>query len=218
MSNLVVLQWPAPDNVSVAAAQTVAAEGYLNLLYTQNDPVYVVFPNMQRTISFTSGVNLSGVSFEIIGTDLYGDYYTPEIVVGPNATTVYSANEYHRIYSIQALSSTGANTISVGMGPTSSVQWIPLDGNRQFFQTSIQAVKTGTVTYSVNQTLDAPEFYLNGKSIVNTPTAFPINATLTGATSNQIYYLASPATALQLDVDPTSTGSLTLTILQQGMW
>jgi hypothetical protein len=218
MSNLIVVNWPAPSTTAVAPAQTAATLGYLSLNTYINDPAFVVFPNMQRTISFTSAANLSGIQFEIIGTDFFGNYYAPEVVSGPNATTVYSTNQYHKIYSIQALGSTGVNTVSVGTGPDSAIQPIGMDGNRQFFQASIQAVVTGSVTYSMTQTLDAPETSQNGQSIVNNITLFPINATLTGATTNQLYYLQNPVSALQLSVDNTSTGSLTLTILQQGMW
>jgi hypothetical protein len=49
------------------------------------------------------------------------------------------------------------------------------------------------------------------------PTSFAVTAALTAATTNQIYNLNSPAYALQGVINANSTGSLTLTFLQQGI-
>jgi hypothetical protein len=72
---------------------------------------------------------------------------------------------------------------------------------------TIQAVVSGTATYSVTQTLDDP-------NTVAVLTWFPVVAALTAATTNQISAISqSPVRALRFQVTAGS-GSVTFTVLQ----
>jgi hypothetical protein len=223
MSNLIVVNFPASSATAVAPLQTLAAAGNLTL----NSPLattgagnsFIQFPNIQRAISLTSANNLSAVNFTITGKDINGVVVT-ETRAGPNNNTVATTAQFSIVTSISA--SAAAAAVSAGTGTIGTSQWILLDGMRKDFQASLQCVISGTVTYNVSKTLDAPETYAintatGGTNILNTPTAFAIDASLTGATTNQFFYLTNPVTAVRTDIQTGSTGSLTFTILQQGV-
>jgi hypothetical protein len=223
MSNLIVVTFPASSTTAIAPLQTLAAAGNLALnsalINTGVGSPNISFPNIERTISLTSANNLSAINFTVNGFD-YNGVAATQTIAGPNANTVYTTTQFNTVTSISAPAAVAA--VSAGTGTAASSPWIVLDGLRGFFQASLQCVVTGTVTYDVDQTLDAPETYAintsNGATnIINTPTPFNVDASLTAATTNQFFYLTSPVTALKVSTELGSTGSLTFTILQQGV-
>lgn len=216
MARLITLSFPA-SNTQLLLSTTVAGGGATASI-PLNNPYPFVFPDLARTITLTSTDNLTGVNFTITGTDQFGNAST-EVLAGPGAT-VTSVNKYNTITNI---SSSGVYTnFSIGSGSTGTFQWIKLNTMNVDAQVSIAGEITGTINYSVNQTLDTLEKYVAaGPSftyVVNTtPISFPVVAALTNATTNQIYYLPSPVTALQGIVNSSGGGALTLNILQQGL-
>jgi hypothetical protein len=220
MSILTVVNYPAASTTAVALAQTFTAAQSLLLVAQVNNLNSYTFDSVQRQLTLTSASNVSNVNFVITGIDIYGNPAS-ETLAGPNANTVTSTNYYFSISSIvpSANATNPAFTVSVGMSNAGQSCWIQLDTERKYFQASIQVAVTGTVDYSVVQTLDALRTYNNftGQYVVNTsPTTFPLDAALTGASTKQIYYLPSPTNALQFTLDNTSSGSITFTLVQQG--
>jgi hypothetical protein len=103
-----------------------------------------------RRILFTPAGNESANSFYISGTDWNGSPVS-EVLAGANATAFYSAMDYKTVTQIWALNTT-ASTITVGTTTIASSPWVRFD-EYSTFPTAIQVTVTGTVSYTVQQTL-----------------------------------------------------------------
>jgi hypothetical protein len=119
-------------------------------------PYPVLFPDLTRQITLTSTDDLSAVNFTITGIDGYSNVIS-EVLVGPHGATVTSAYYYNTITSISA---SGAYTnFSIGYGSTAVSTWLSLNTMSPYPSYSIQATVYGTINYSVNQTLDAIQYF-----------------------------------------------------------
>ena len=88
--------------------------------------------------------------------------------------------------------------------------WIPMDDNQAAFNASIAVAVSGTLTYSVEFTLD------NVQDPAITPTVF--STTLVGATASQSLAVHYPVKAFRLNVTAFTIGSATITVLQGSSW
>ena len=99
---------------------------------------------------------------------------------------------------------------SVTVSSQAASAWIPLDYKQAPFNATVAVVVSGTLTYSVEYTVDN---VLAGESA----TAFAAeDASLVGATANQAGSILAPVTAVRLNVTAYTSGSATMTILQGG--
>lgn len=80
--------------------------------------------------------------------------------------------------------------------------WIPLDDNQAAFSATIAVAVSGTLTYSVEFTLD------NIQDPAVTPVAFPIG--LVGETTSNTTFIRSPVKAIRLNVTSFTSGSATI--------
>lgn len=94
-------------------------------------------------------------------------------------------------------------------GSTSSTGWVPMNFKNVSVDISITALLTGTNTYSVKYTLD--DIY----DTAVTPNAFNCASNLISATTTQSGTVGFPVAALQ--VTGSGTGSVAITILEQGL-
>jgi hypothetical protein len=184
-------------------------------------PYPFIFPNFARTVSFHSTSDLSGITFTVSGKDQYG-YDLENSLVGPTANnTVYTLVLYHTIDNIEADGAIA--NLSIGSGPTGVSQWIPVNNFSVEGSINLQIDRTATITYSVTQTNDVLESYESAGAtysyvVNNEVNSFPVDASLTAATTNQLYKVAIPAAAYQIAITLSSgNGALTFTILQQGV-
>jgi hypothetical protein len=217
MARLITLSFPASNTQALLTTQ--AAGGGVGVIIPLATPYPYVFPQLARTITISSTDDLAAVNFTISGTNQFG-VVTTEVLAGPNNNTVTSVHQYNTITSI--VSSGAATNFSIGSGSTGIFQWTRLDTNNIDFQVTIAAEITGTINYSITQTVDLLDKYVTaGPSfsyVVNTtPISFPVTAGMTAATTNQIYGMTSPAIALQAIVNSSTGGTLTVNILQQGL-
>lgn len=180
----------------------------------------IEFYHLQRTITLTSPANVdnSGVNFTITGTNQYNTPIT-EVLAGPNANTVTSVHQYHTITSI--VPSGEFFSMSMGTGSTGIIQWCYLNQTQNPPNTVIQLDITGTINYSVTQTLDGQGAYVQSGGAYSyvqniTPASFAVVAALTGATTDQIYNLTTAATGLQTIINSSTGGSLLFTLQQPG--
>lgn len=218
MARLITLSFPA-QNSQLLLPTTVAGGGATSSIPLAN-PYPFIFPDLARTITLTSTDNLSAVNFTIHGTDQFGNTIS-EVLAGPNNNTVTSVNKYN---TITAIASSGNYThFSIGSGSTGTFQWIKFNTFNVDPNITISAEVLGTINYTVNQTIDSLGSYVSVGPFFNyvqntSPVSFPVTANLTAATTNQIYTLNTPVTALQGLVNSSSAGgSLTLNFLQQGI-
>ena len=106
-----------------------------------------------RRILFTTSANDSAKTATVVGTDYNGTPIT-EVVSLTNVGTSYTNMDFKTVTSIY-MSATAAGAITVGTNNVASSMWVRLDEYAQP-QTAIQLTVTGTVTYSVQQTLQDP--------------------------------------------------------------
>lgn len=166
-----------------------------------------------RRILFTPTGNESANTFTLVGTNASGMPQT-EVLTGANATSFYSNLDFATVTSIK-LANAAAASITVGTNNVASSPWVRFD-DYSLSQTSIQCTVSGTVTYSLQQTLQDPNSPTNpvapySVNWLNSSDAAAVNATSTVQSS----YQYSPAFAR---VTITSgTGSVTATFTQFGV-
>lgn len=240
MSQEVIINFPAPNTTSVAPLQTPGVAGNLILVSYLNAanlppltaaPTFpfppnisfpaalryppVVFPGVQLIISITSAMNASLGTYTLIGEDIRGNVIS-ENLGGPNIGTTTSANLYHKLYAVYVNNAGVGITVSVGYtnattnANVSTSMWVNGDHFRPYAQTSIRATITGSITYSIKQTLDDP-------LQIKTPDIFSINGALDAPTTSEFFYLTSPWGGIQASVSSVTAGSVRIGILQQGV-
>lgn len=84
--------------------------------------------------------------------------------------------------------------------------WIPLDDNQAAFSATVAVAVSGTLTYTVEFTLD------NVQDPAVTPVAFPIG--LVGKTASNTTFIKSPVKAIRLNVTAFTSGSATIGVRQ----
>lgn len=112
-----------------------------------------------RRILFTAASNESAKTITIVGTDWN---YAPqtEVITGPNATTGYTNLDFRTVTSI-TISAAATGAFTVGTNTIASSMWVRLD-SYALGQVAIQCTATGTVNYTVQQTLQDPNNPLVG--------------------------------------------------------
>lgn len=182
---------------SAAAAANVSAG--TNGTWTADEP---------RQVLITSAGNDSGITFTFIGTDWNGLPIT-EAVTGPNATTATTLYSYATLSSITTSGST-ASTVIIGTNGVAYSRPINLD-NWALAPTGGQVTVSGTVSYTVQQSLDDPErTTYAGVTWVNHPDSAVVAATATA----QFNYAYLPQ-IVRINLN-SGTGTVTMTLNQSG--
>lgn len=104
-----------------------------------------------RRVLLTSSGNDSAKTYTVVGTDWNGNQIS-ESIAGANATTTYTLYDFSTVTQVR-ISAASAGTIKVGTNGIASSRPIELDRYANA-PTSLQIGVTGTVNYSVSQTLD----------------------------------------------------------------
>lgn len=132
-----------------------------------------------RRVLITTTANESAKTITIVGTDWN---YAPqtEIITGPNATTGYTNLDFRTVTSI-TISAAAAGAITVGTNTVASSMWVRLD-SYALAQVALQCTVTGTVSFTVQQTLQDPNSSLNPvlpylMTWINTSDTAAVNAT-----------------------------------------
>ena len=107
-----------------------------------------------RQVLITSAGNDSGITFTLTGTDVNGSTIS-EAVTGGNATTATSVLDYETLTSILT-SGAVASTVTVGTNGVARSQWVRFDDYAAMAAVSIQCTASGTVDYTVQQTMQDP--------------------------------------------------------------
>jgi hypothetical protein len=165
--------------------------------------------DVARRVLITSAANDSARSFVVTGTDYSGGVISETVTPGPNPS-VFTNLDFKTVTSITVDAAT-AGAITVGTNGVASSQPIPLDIHGRP-EVSLQVAVTGTVNYTLSQSLDNP--WTNTNPNTWTWLAHP-DANLVAATaSKQGNYAYVPAmTRITLN---SGTGSVKYTIVQSG--
>lgn len=194
---------------AICLSQTPSGAGALTLngaLVTGG----VAILDTARRILITCAGNETGKTFLITGTAANGKVQT-ETLAGPNATTVQSLLDFKTVTSI-TISAAAAGALTVGTSSVASSRWLRLD-NWAFPQVAIQCDVSGTVSYTVQQTLDDP----NSDTLPVAPTAVnwlnhPDTALVNATTTVQGNYGYAPLFVRVLL--NSGSGSVTMTLVQ----
>lgn len=240
-----VVTWASPTTASIASVQDVLAGNQFVYLSPQSSiapgttvgsnypysiglsPNYTTSlyiaaaTNTERSISFTSTLNNSAATITIVGQNLLGNTISTTLA-GPNINTVESSVFFHKVTSITA--DINLYNVSVGFGNAGATVWYTADQHLSNSKYSISYDITGTVSLTPQQTLDRIYTYTEGNQVITNPTAYPINAagvTPTGltfpVTADTMFSILYPVMGVRTLVGNTTTGSFTMTILQQGL-
>lgn len=127
-------------------AQTISSTTiYGDALATMDNP---------RQVLITTTADETTRTFTISGTDWAGNPIS-EVVTGVNNSTAASVLSYKKVTSI-VISGTAAGALTVGTNGVASSPWVRLDPFAGSSYVSIQCTASGTVNYTVQQTLDDP--------------------------------------------------------------
>lgn len=181
--------------------------------YRQPGSAYQPYIQMdtQRVVTITSAGNDSGITFTITGTSQFGSPVV-EVLTGANVGVATSLNSFYTVTSIVPSGNT-ASTITMGTNGTAGS--VPIPVPLGLFAVTIQAIVNGTVSYTIQQTLDDP-------NVANPDTACTwtaVAAALTAATTNQVVAATTIARAYRVTVNSnTPPGGVKVTVVpQQGI-
>lgn len=138
------------DAKGIAQAQNPAGAGELTL----NGALVVdgvALLGDARRVLITAAADESDRTFTITGTDWFGNSISEEIT-GPNATTTYTNSDFLTVTSV-VTSGAGSGNIEIGTNDIASSPPMILDYMARP-QVSLQVAVTGTVNWTVQQTLD----------------------------------------------------------------
>jgi len=166
-----------------------------------------------RRVLITTTANESSKTITVVGTDYNGSPIT-EVLTGPNAQAGYTNMDFRTVTSI-TISAAASAAITVGTNNVASSQWVRLDEWANA-QTAIQCTVTGSVNYTIQQTLQDPNSPTNPVlpylvTWLNSSDSAAVGAT----TSIQSNYAYSPAwTKVTLNAISSNTGSVSAVFAQ----
>ncbi len=166
-----------------------------------------------RRVLWTCGGNDTGITLTLIGNGLSGIPQT-EVITGVSGSTVASQLDFLTISSAQT-SGAVATTAILGTNGVASSPWVQFDEYSAMGPTAIQVDGSGTVNWTVQQTLNDPDSAtnpVNAYSVdwVNHPdSALVGSAVTTGVQGNYAY----PPKWARLLLN-SGTGSAKMTVIQ----
>lgn len=159
--------------------------------------------DVARRVLITTAADESAKTFVITGTNWSGAAVS-ESVTGPNATTAASVLDYKTVTSI-TISANAAGALTVGTNGVAASPWVRLDPWAAG-EVAISAKVTGTVNYTIQQTLDDPNSSTDPVSSASIVWASHPDGTVVAATASaQTNYAYAPSFARVLLNSGTGT-------------
>ena len=143
--------------------------------------------DLPRRVLVTTTGNESANTFTIYGTNWSGNAIS-ETFLGPNAGTAYSVLDYATVTRI-TVSANAAAALTIGTNGVASSPWVRLD-EWALAQVAVQCDATGTVNYTVQQTLDDPNSPTNPVPLAGMIWVNSADTNVVNATATQISYFA----------------------------
>jgi hypothetical protein len=199
----------AADADGIAQAQNPASTFTLNGALVSGG---VARLGASRRVLITTTADETGVTFTVTGTNRAGDVLS-EDVTGVNNTSTYTALDFFTVTSVTN-STTLTGNVTIGTNGIGGSPWVMLDP-WALPNVSIQLNVTGTVNYTLQQTLDDPNSPTNPVAAadvtwVSTSDTLAVAAT----TSLQTNYLFTPQyTRVLLN---SGSGTVEATFAQSG--
>lgn len=147
--------------------------------------------DLARRWSVTSGGNDTGITFTFTGTDINGTSIS-EVVTGASGGAASTTLSFKTVTDVLT-SGAAATTVTFGTTAVADSQWVRFDTFGAMSQVAIQVEGSGTVNWTVQQTLDDPnskDGFWTPSSVkwVNHPdSALVASAVTTGVQGNYAY-------------------------------
>lgn len=201
------------DDDGICQSQTPLAAGAMTLNGALVSGGVALLAQARRVL-FTFAADETGHSFTITGTDVNGQVQT-DVVAGTTAGTAYGAIDFLTVTSVR-ISAAATGAIKVGTNTVASSRWMRLDEWAPA-PVSLQCTVTGTVNYTVEQTMQDPD------SPYGTPLS-PYQVTwltspppaLSGATASAFSYLSNPPLWLRVTLN-SGSGSVSTVVAQNSV-
>lgn len=194
----------AADDNAIAEAETLLAAGDLTLTSTP----YVLNP--PRRVTITAAGDESARTFTVYGTT-FGGAPIVEVIAGPNTTTATGTLDFATVTRI-AVDGATANDVEAGFAQSGGSRWVRMDSWANA-QSVVQVNTSGTVTYSVQTTMDDPNSATNSVAIESVAWLDALDANLVAETANKSGFLVYTPTFVRL-VASGGDGTATMTIAQ----
>lgn len=164
-----------------------------------------------RQVTITPTGNESSNTFVVTGTNSMGAVVS-ETVAGKNATAS-TTNTYFLTVTSVTIANDAANALTVGMTNTAASPWVRFDDFAPS-NISIQCDVTGSVTYSVQSSLDDPNDPFSPTAVGSMTWVDSSDTNVVGAVATkQSNFLFAPKFA-RVVLTTTSTGSVSTVFLQ----
>ena len=138
------------DADGIAQAQNPAATFTLNGALVSGGVAQLGAP---RRVLITTTDNETGVTFTVTGTNRAGDVLS-ESLPGVNTTTTYTTLDFFTVTSV-TISASLIGNVTIGTNGIGGSPWVRFDEYAPH-GVAIQCTVSGTVNYTVQQTLDDP--------------------------------------------------------------
>lgn len=215
MSLPVTFYWTPSDNAAISLSKYVDDDAPIILDGTLSNPksgtTQIGFNGVSRTVTITSAIDLSAISFTISGK--INGFNVRETINGPNANTVSTDEKFSIVESVTFDNSPDA-FLSVGSGHEGFTNWFWYDHYPSCANTTVQVNKiSDSVHHSIVSTLE---------DVRNMPEEDLLSLFVSGtadSTGNQYVSIDEPYMFLRVAFGngTNATGSAKVTILQQGV-
>jgi hypothetical protein len=200
---------------NVCLSQTLAAGGALTI----NGAAAaggVATLDTQRRVIITSAGNDSAVTFTVYGTNDAGGSISDSFL-GANVGAAVSNRDFRTVTRITASAPTSA--ITVGTNATGSTQWFMPNYHVTPFVLDIESVVSGTVTYSIETTLDdyfTPPGQLQAQVRGYTGIVLARPTTVTASSASSSLVITAPCRGWRATIT-AGAGSVSIEALQAGI-
>jgi len=169
--------------------------------------------DIPRHASVTSSGDDSARTFTITGTNRFGVTIT-ETIVGANPTS-YGTKNFKTVTAVTVDGNTAGN-ITVGMAALAETAWIPLNlYSGPHIGVTVALSSAASLTYTVEGTMsDVQAEGFTGDQAVT----FILDAAMSGRSSSAVVQKSAMARAIRLSITAWTSGSATLSLLQQGSY
>lgn len=194
----------AADTNAIAESQTPAGAEDLTLTATP----YVLDP--PRRVTITCAGNDTARTFTVTGTT-FGGYPITEQLAGSNNSITTSTLDFATVTNI-AVDDATAGAVIAGYAQEGGSRWVRMDSWANA-QSVVQVNTSGTVTYSVQTTMDDPNSPTDAVAVEDVTWLDALDANLVTETVAKSGFLAYTPTFVRL-VASGGSGTATMTIAQ----
>lgn len=199
---------------NIAQTQTPGAAGPLTLNGTTVVGGVAVLDTPRRVLWTTTG-NEVGKTLVLVGTTFGGQVAT-ETLAGVNNSTVASVLDYASVASAN-ISAAAAAAMTLGTNGVAGSSWVRMD-DWALASIALQVNVTGTLNYTVQQSVDDPNSPTNPVTLANMGWVNSADANVVSATARQQSVYSWVPTFVRIVLNSqTNPASASMTVQQVGV-